>query len=186
MTGASEESLWRRWRAQGDRASRDRLVERYLPYALGLARKKAVPRTVDRDELESAATVGLIQAVERYDCRSTSFTAYAWRRIQGAMQDSLRTRYHWSRRYGRAPPLHLEHSDHLVGRDDPDPLWIEEEALERFISLSIRRGRDREIIRMWGGGSTLERIGSRFGLSAGRVCQIVGAWKRKTLMEADG
>lgn len=50
-----------------------------------------VPPSITLDDLVSAGTVGLIQAVDRFDsARSLKFRTYAQHRIQGAMLDFLR------------------------------------------------------------------------------------------------
>jgi RNA polymerase sigma factor (sigma-70 family) len=50
-----------------------------------------VPPCITRDDLVSAGTVGLIQAVDRFDhARGLKFRTYAQHRIQGAMLDFLR------------------------------------------------------------------------------------------------
>ncbi|MDP8970132.1 MAG: sigma-70 family RNA polymerase sigma factor, partial [Actinomycetota bacterium] len=52
-----------------------------------------IPRHVDRDDLLSAATVGLVQAARSFDPdRGISFQSYARIRIRGAVVDELRSR----------------------------------------------------------------------------------------------
>jgi len=66
-----------------------------------LARKIArrVPRSFGRDELESAAMLGLTEAALRYDStRGEPFVAYAAKRIRGAVLDELRRRDALTRR----------------------------------------------------------------------------------------
>lgn len=53
---------------------------------------------VDEDELISAGTLGLLQAVERFDpSRGLAFSTFAMQRIQGAMLDELRGRDEYPR-----------------------------------------------------------------------------------------
>lgn len=88
-------SLWRRYRRQGDPAARSELLERHLPLVRLLARKLSVRigRAVELDDLISAGTLGLVQALESYDLsRANSFATYASRRIHGSMLDELRRR----------------------------------------------------------------------------------------------
>ena len=88
-------SLWRRYRRQGDPAARAELLERHLPLVRLLARKLAsrIGGMVEVDDLVSAGTLGLVQALESYDLsRANSFATYASRRIHGSMLDELRRR----------------------------------------------------------------------------------------------
>lgn len=51
-----------------------------------------LPRTVDRGDLQTAASMGLISAVSSFDrSRGVRFEAYGERRIKGALLDELRT-----------------------------------------------------------------------------------------------
>jgi RNA polymerase sigma factor for flagellar operon FliA len=78
--------------------------ERILAHK-GLARQMALrmagrlPSCVDLDDLIGAATLGLLDAVDRFDdTRAIPFEAYARTRIQGAILDALRAEDHLSRR----------------------------------------------------------------------------------------
>lgn len=88
-------SLWRRYRRGGDHSARTALLERHLPLVRLLARKLAtrIGGAVEVDDLVSAGTIGLVQALESYDLsRANSFATYASRRIHGSMLDELRRR----------------------------------------------------------------------------------------------
>ncbi len=53
--------------------------------------KGTLPDSVEVDDLYSAASIGLIEAMERFDkSRNVSFGTFAERRIKGAILDSLR------------------------------------------------------------------------------------------------
>ena len=53
--------------------------------------KRTLPDSVDVDDLFSAASIGLIESMDRFDkSRNVSFSTYAERRIKGAILDSLR------------------------------------------------------------------------------------------------
>ena len=69
----------------------DRLVLAYLPLARAMAAilKSAHPRW--RDEFESAAGEGLVEAARRYDPSLGSFPAYAEFRIRARLADVLRS-----------------------------------------------------------------------------------------------
>ena len=78
-----------------------------LPIVRMLAQKmqKRLPPSIDLEDLISAGTIGLLDAVARFDpAQNVQFQSYARFRIQGAMTDSLRL-LDWSprrlRRKGR-------------------------------------------------------------------------------------
>jgi RNA polymerase sigma factor for flagellar operon FliA len=73
--------------------SRERLIVDNLPYVRKILSKLTVdlPSHVDRDGLESAGVVGLIEAANHYDpSRGVTFKTFAYPRIHGAIVDELR------------------------------------------------------------------------------------------------
>ncbi|MBK8006490.1 MAG: sigma-70 family RNA polymerase sigma factor [Gemmatimonadetes bacterium] len=94
-----ERELWQRFRQHGGLSARDRLVERHLGLVHHMARAVERRTGADRDDLISAGTVGLLQAVERFDPeRGHQFSTFALRRIRGAMLDEMRRMAPISRR----------------------------------------------------------------------------------------
>lgn len=81
--------------AGGDREARDSLITAYLPFARRQA-KAVFRRTghllMDWDDYVQSATVGLIEAVDRFrpEC-GVPFEAFAGYRIRGAVFNALRT-----------------------------------------------------------------------------------------------
>jgi len=76
-----------------DRARND-LVEHYqaLVRTLASALERRLPPTVDRGDLETAANVGLMSAIEAFDpSRGVPFELYAEHRLRGALLDELRS-----------------------------------------------------------------------------------------------
>jgi len=87
--------LWRQYRRTHDPSTRNELLERHLYLVRLLARKLSIRigRVVEIDDLMSAGTLGLVQALEGYDVSlGIAFVTYASRRISGAMLDELRNR----------------------------------------------------------------------------------------------
>jgi RNA polymerase sigma factor for flagellar operon FliA len=85
--------MWAAYRATGDRSLRDQLVLSYSSLVKQVASRVAMglPSSVDRSDLVSAGTVGLLEAIERFDLdRGVSFESYAVGRIRGAIVDELR------------------------------------------------------------------------------------------------
>ena len=88
-------ALWRRYRRTRDLSIRTELLERHLYLVRVLAHKLSarIGGVVEIDDLMSAGTLGLVQALESYDVsRGNAFATYASRRVSGAMLDELRTR----------------------------------------------------------------------------------------------
>ncbi|ADV61952.1 RNA polymerase, sigma 28 subunit, SigD/FliA/WhiG [Isosphaera pallida ATCC 43644] len=86
--------LWRDFKAQPTTSLRNRLVERYLPLVKYNAERiwQRLPDGVDLDDLISAGTFGLMDAIDAFDLsRGVKFETYCVPRIRGAMLDELRT-----------------------------------------------------------------------------------------------
>ena len=101
--GDSTKLLWERYRATGDPLARAQLLDSHLGLVHHAAREAARrgTRTIDVDELVSAGTVGLVQALEGFDpARGQAFSSYAMPRIRGAILDELRS-LDWRSRGGR-------------------------------------------------------------------------------------
>lgn len=87
-------ALWAAFRRRPGNRQRNRLVEAYQPLVKEVVRRFAgrLPRIVDRGDLETAANVGLIGAIEGFDPeRGVRFEAYCELRVKGALLDELRT-----------------------------------------------------------------------------------------------
>jgi RNA polymerase sigma factor for flagellar operon FliA len=91
-------------RSQRPSSDEDELVRRGLPLVQYLVSDVAarVPRSVHREDLVSAAMLGLAQAARSWDAeRGVTFECYARTRINGAILDELRGR-DWASRSVRA------------------------------------------------------------------------------------
>jgi RNA polymerase sigma factor for flagellar operon FliA len=89
------QSLWEEFRESGDVEIRNRLVEKYLyivKYVSDRLQQK-LPRSIPPEDIRSAASYGLIRAVENFDHRrGTRFETYCATRVRGAILDELRSR----------------------------------------------------------------------------------------------
>lgn len=85
-------------------AERERLILRYAPlvrHAVGSV-IRSIPASLDVDDLYSYGTMGLIDAIDRFDAgRGVKFETYALVRIRGYVLDQLRA-YDWVPRSTRA------------------------------------------------------------------------------------
>ncbi|MGH7524161.1 MAG: sigma-70 family RNA polymerase sigma factor [Gemmatimonadales bacterium] len=154
-TQTTTDALWRRWRDHGDVEARRELLGRYLGLVHHAAREVAprVRDAVSLDELVSAGSLGLMQAMAGFDIdRGLAFSTFAMRRIRGAILDELRARDPLSRadrahvrrldsavaeleqRSGRAPtPREVAH--HLGVDSDTLHRWRERTAHAGVVSL---------------------------------------------------
>lgn len=93
QTDHSLDDLWHRYKQDGDRAARDRLVVHYSPLVKFVAGRvrSGLPPAVEQADLVSDGVIGLMDALEKFDPeRGLQFQTYAVSRIRGAMVDGLR------------------------------------------------------------------------------------------------
>ena len=85
-----DKRLFLAYRRSGDLATRDALIQRFLPLARSIARRYA--RAAEPlDDLEQVASLALIKAVDAYDVeRGTAFSSYAVPCIAGALKRHFR------------------------------------------------------------------------------------------------
>ena len=87
------QKLWDEFRETGDVELRNRLVEKYLYIVKYVADRlqQKLPRSIPNEDLRSAASYGLIRAVENFDHkRGTRFETYCATRVKGAILDDCR------------------------------------------------------------------------------------------------
>ncbi len=87
--------LWLGYTGQrADPGLRDQLILRYAPLVKYVANRLAVflPAVLSTEDMLSHGTIGLIEAIDRYDPgHGAKFETYAIRRIWGSMIDALRS-----------------------------------------------------------------------------------------------
>lgn len=123
--------------------TRDELIISHMSHAKRIMRKIAsqLPQHLDRDDLMSAAVIGLIMAAERFDpSRGVMFLTYAEKRIRGTILDELRAQ-DWLTRSLRDKFKRLERTFAGLERDlgrDPSSEEVAEAMgiqLEEYFSL---------------------------------------------------
>jgi len=96
-TGVKEvelRDLWRRYKDDGDRTARERLVVAYSPLVKFVAGRlgAGLPSHVEDADLISYGLMGLIGSIERFEPeRGIKFETFAMTRIRGAIIDELRS-----------------------------------------------------------------------------------------------
>lgn len=125
--------LWERWATRRDGAARDALVLMHAPWARLVARDiflRVHPNDVEWAEFVQNATLGLIEATDRYDpARGVEFRTFARHRVRGAVFDGLRQI--WDRHLA-SPARGVDRSESL---DDE-----ELDPLESFVSWTVGLG----------------------------------------------
>lgn len=96
LTSMSEiEILWIQYKDDpSDQRLRNRLIERYMPLVRHRGERMwaRLPDGVELDDLISAGTFGLMDAINAFDlARGVKFETFCMPRIQGAMLDELRS-----------------------------------------------------------------------------------------------
>ena len=92
--GEAEELWYQFTENPSDHSLRNRLVERYLPLVRKWAERiwARLPEGIELDDLISAGTFGLMNAINVFDIsRGIPFEAFCMRRVEGAMLDELRS-----------------------------------------------------------------------------------------------
>ncbi len=93
LTSEEEHRHWFRYRQREDVESRLRLIEAYQPLVFKVVMQVRPPDAMVMDMIQEG-TVGLIEAVERFDpMRGVRFSTFATYRIRGRVLNSLRREY---------------------------------------------------------------------------------------------
>lgn len=87
-------ALWARYTESPDPAVREQLILQYAPLVKYVIGRLAIslPAILDYEDILSYGTIGLIEAVERFDAsKGVKFETYAISRVRGAIIDALRS-----------------------------------------------------------------------------------------------
>lgn len=135
VTGLEEAdpAVWEEYKATGDPKLRDQLILHYFPIAETISRRVSskLPKQVDVGDLLSYATIGLMDAIEKFEPeRGVKFRTYSSSRVHGAIIDELRAN-DWVPRSIRAKAKVIERAvaklEGELGRT-PDADEVAEEA----------------------------------------------------------
>lgn len=174
---------------QTDRAT----VVQFLPLVERVAKRVArrLPRSVPLDDLVGAGSLGLIDAVKRFDpARAPSFSAYAELRIRGAILDHLRA-LDWLPRSMRASVKRGESDAAVIAIDDragpgcdgfaanqpSAPTMLEQREVRERLSAAIAAlpERTRRVLALYYVDElTLKEVGQVLGVTESRACQLHG------------
>ncbi len=119
FTAVAARESWLRFKRDGDREARDRLVLGYAPLVKYVANRmgSGLPAHVDQADLVSYGLGGLMAAIDRFDpVREVRFETYALSRIRGAILDELRV-IDWVPRSLRARGREIERAEATLARE---------------------------------------------------------------------
>jgi len=94
------QNRWQDYLTSRDRELRDQLIMQYAPLVKYVAGRMVVslPGLINNEDILSYGTIGLIQAVDRFDpSQGVKFETYAIRRIRGSIIDAIRSLHPLSR-----------------------------------------------------------------------------------------
>lgn len=140
--GQESEALWQAYRVSRSVEARNRLVLHYgwLVHAITRRVMAVSGDYAENDDLSSCGTIGLIKAVEKYDCtKGVTFETFATYRIRGEILDFVR-RSDWVPRGVRKRVLEMKQAEDelsiTLGRHPSDKelcerLGIEEKTLSK-------------------------------------------------------
>ncbi len=168
---------------------REDLIRGHLRTAKLIALRMAHALNGDREEFESAAYLGLVEAASRYDpAKNDNFERWADRRIRGAILDYLQ---HQSRlpkeerarrradpnRVNTGPVFHtyrvdFTEAENLPGSSEDPLLAFAKRDVRRLLDL-LPTGRNHRVMGLYYvDGLTDRQIGALCGITEFRVCQI--------------
>jgi RNA polymerase sigma factor for flagellar operon FliA len=94
LTEAELEVVWKTFKRTRDENLRNTLIEHHMPLVRSIAERvlQTLPKSIDVDDLSSAGTFGLMDAINGFDLsRGIKFKTYCTTRIRGSILDELRS-----------------------------------------------------------------------------------------------
>ncbi|HHL39403.1 MAG TPA: FliA/WhiG family RNA polymerase sigma factor [Deltaproteobacteria bacterium] len=117
-------------------SKRDAMIREHVHLVKIIAHQVAIhlPPHIDVDDLVSAGTIGLLEAIERFDeSRGVQFKTYASIRIRGAIMDELRS-MDWMSRSLREKSNKIEHAFMEIEKRTGRP--AEHEEVASFLGIN--------------------------------------------------
>jgi RNA polymerase sigma factor for flagellar operon FliA len=110
LTEVELEAIWKAFKRTRDENLRNTLIEYHMPLVRTIAERvlQTLPKSIDVDDLSSAGTFGLMDAINGFDLsRGIKFKTYCTTRIRGSILDELRSQ-DWVPRLVRLKAHRLE------------------------------------------------------------------------------
>jgi RNA polymerase sigma factor for flagellar operon FliA len=137
MQAIDIQNRWQDYLTNRDQDLRDQLIMQYAPLVKYVAGRMVVslPGVINNEDILSYGTIGLIQAVDRFDpAQGVKFETYAIRRIRGSIIDAIRSLHPLSRdtnRRGREIEQAYDQLTQSLGR------LPEEDEVAEHLGLTI-------------------------------------------------
>jgi RNA polymerase sigma factor for flagellar operon FliA len=132
-----ERKLWYSWRREGELKAREHLVQRYLWLAKSTAMKVFRDHQwgdLDPRDLVQHATVGLLEALDRFDPDiGASFASFAKKRIQGAVLDGMMSNCEARSQLAAAREMRRERISSLANNTESGP----RDRLAKMVDVAI-------------------------------------------------
>lgn len=138
----NEQEYWERYKEEGDMAARDDLIVQYAPLVKHVVGKisKKMPPNVEFEDLVGYGTLGLIDAIEKFDhTRGVKFKTYAIPRVRGSILDELRAR-DWIPRSIRRKARRLDEAITHLENQSGGP--VDNEDVAEHMGLSMEEYND--------------------------------------------
>lgn len=126
MEAVDIQNRWQDYLTNHEREVRDQLIMQYAPLVKYVAGRMVVslPGLINNEDILSYGTIGLVQAVDRFDpAQGVKFETYAIRRIRGSIIDAIRSLHPLSRdtnRRARKIEQAYDELIHELGRTPED------------------------------------------------------------------
>ncbi|MBL8751050.1 MAG: FliA/WhiG family RNA polymerase sigma factor [Planctomycetes bacterium] len=94
VSEAELEVIWKTFKRTRDENLRNTLIEHHMPLVRAIAERvlQTLPKSIELDDLSSAGTFGLMDAINGFDLsRGIKFKTYCTTRIRGSILDELRS-----------------------------------------------------------------------------------------------
>ena len=94
LTEVELEVIWKTYKRTRDENLRNTLIEHHMPLVRAIAERvlQTLPKSIELDDLSSAGTFGLMDAINGFDLtRGIKFKTYCTTRIRGSILDELRS-----------------------------------------------------------------------------------------------
>ncbi|MBT9135726.1 MAG: RNA polymerase sigma factor FliA [Firmicutes bacterium] len=122
-------------------AEREQMLQSFLPLVGRIAARIYIPNpaVIDKEDLISHGVIGLLEAIEKYNPdRDVSFESFVYRRVHGAMIDSIRAVSFSTRTVNDRVKQYREAEDRLMAAGES----VTEENVAKLMGLSLTQVRD--------------------------------------------
>lgn len=175
LTLEEEKALWVSYKEEQDGEARGKLIEQYQPLVF---REALVYRDAKADmmDLIQEGTIGLIEAVERFDhTKEVAFSLYAVHRIRGRILDFLRLEGRSASIMGASLEEDGAWWEQMPSQEKPLELTVEEQSFTELVLESVRRlpGREQLVVEeFYLGEKSIKHIAEEMDISQSYISRL--------------